>query len=141
MAQKVLQEHGGAINQLQKGESGNYAGRPRKYISELKAQGYSQSEVKDCILVILSMNKDELTEASKNPNLTVLERIVIGAIQKDISRGSAFNLELFLSRAHGKPQESIDMTTKGQQLITAIQINHVYLTKEELEAKELNEAH
>ena len=42
------------------GESGNPNGRPRKFVSELRSQGYKLSEINDTLMVLLSMDIEEL---------------------------------------------------------------------------------
>jgi hypothetical protein len=43
------------LKPFKKGEVANPNGRPRKYVSELRAQGYKLSEVNDAIQVLMSM--------------------------------------------------------------------------------------
>jgi len=99
-----------------KGESGNPNGRPRKWISELKDSGYKSSEVNDCILVMLSMTIEELADVYKNPKATILEKTVANALKRSLEKGSLYSLDTLLNRAVGKPKESIDHTTKGENI-------------------------
>jgi hypothetical protein len=108
---------------FQKGQSGNLAGRPRKFVTQLKALGYKQSEVTDTLLVMLSMTMDELKKVFENPQSTVLEKAVANAIKTSIARGSLFNIELILDRAVGKPKESIDVESKIE--VKAVTVNVV----------------
>ena len=87
------------------GESGNPGGRPRKYISTLKEQGYKLSEVNDAIQVLISMDLEELKTVYTNPRSTVLEVTIAGAIKKSIEKGSLYSIEALLSRVYGKPKE------------------------------------
>ena len=112
----------------EKGESGNPNGRPRKWISELKESGYKSSEVNDCILVMLSMTLEELADVYKNPKATILEKTVANALKRSLEKGSLYSLETLLSRAVGKPKESIDHTTMGERL-TEVQVNIVNADK------------
>lgn len=100
--------NGGKLMRPAKGETMNPNGRPRKYISELKAQGYKLSEVNDCIQVMLSMNLEELKEVWDNPKATVLEKTIASAIKKSIEKGSLFSIETLLTRVFGKPSESVE---------------------------------
>jgi len=100
----------------QKGESGNPNGRPKKYVSALKEQGYKNSEINDCILVMISMDLDELKEVWQNPRATILEKTIANALRKSLEKGSLYSIETLLSRAVGKPKESIDHTTNGETM-------------------------
>jgi hypothetical protein len=111
-----------------KGESGNPNGRPRKWISELKDSGYKSSEVNDCILVMLSMTLEELADVYKNPKATILEKTVANALKRSLEKGSLYSIETLLSRAVGKPKESVDHTTAGER-IGEIQVNIVNADK------------
>jgi len=100
----------------EKGESGNPNGRPKKYVSALKEQGYKNSEINDCILVMISMDLDELKDVWQNPRATILEKTIANALRKSLEKGSLYSIEVLLSRAVGKPKESIDHTTNGETM-------------------------
>ena len=100
MAAKDIEQY-----QFNKGESGNPNGRPRKYVSLLKEQGYKLSEINDTLMALLSMDIQELKEVFENPKATVLEKAVSGAIRKAIEKGSLYNIETIITRAMGKPKE------------------------------------
>lgn len=108
------QKHGGALYRPAKGETRNPNGRPRKYVSTLKAQGYKQSEVMECIRVMLSMTVAEIYEVFKNENSTVLEKTIAGSIAKGLERKSMFTIETLLSRSFGKPKEQQEVTGSVQ---------------------------
>jgi hypothetical protein len=86
----------------------NINGRPRKFILELKDQGYKLSEVTDSIEVLISMTEEELTDIYNNPNSTVLEKVVSSAILKSIKRGDMTSIETLLNRAYGKAKEKVE---------------------------------
>lgn len=96
------------INQFKPGESGNPNGRPRKFVSLLKEQGYKLSEINDTLMALLSMDINELKEVFENPKATVLEKAVAGAIRKSIEKGSLYNIETIITRAMGKPKEQTE---------------------------------
>lgn len=103
-------------------------GRPRKWISELKESGYKSSEVNDCILVMLSMTLEELADVYKNPKATILEKTVANALKRSLEKGSLYSLETLLSRAVGKPKESVDYTSMGEKL-TEVKVSIVNADK------------
>jgi hypothetical protein len=109
-------KNGGTLKPFEKGESGNPNGRPKKYVSALKEQGYKNSEINDCILVMISMDLDELKEVWQNPRATILEKTIANALRKSLEKGSLYSIEVLLSRAVGKPKESIDHTTNGETM-------------------------
>ena len=108
----------GNLKPFKPGESGNPNGRPRKFVSELRSQGYKLSEINDTLMVLLSMNIEELKAVYDNPKATVLEKAVANAIKKSIEKGSLFNIETIITRAMGKPREQQEIT--GMQTIRVI---------------------
>ena len=91
------------------GESGNPNGRPRKYVTLLKEQGYKLSEINDTIQVMMSMDMDELSDVYKNPKATVLEKTIANAMNKSLQNGSLYSLDTLLTRVYGKPKEQMDI--------------------------------
>jgi hypothetical protein len=110
----VKQEHGGAINQFEKGQSGNPNGRPRKYISLLKEQGYKASEVNDTIQALMAMDLEELKSVWDNPKATILEKTIAGAMRKSLEKGSLYSLDTLLTRVYGKPKETSTVENTGK---------------------------
>lgn len=108
MGKLVKQKHGGALWHVAKGESSNPNGRPRKFISQLKKEGYKQSEIFDAIQVLISMQPDELQAVKTNPKATVLEITIASAILKSIQKGDLTSLETLLTRVFGKPKEKVE---------------------------------
>lgn len=96
-------------------------GRPRKYISLLKEQGYKSSEVVDSIQALMSMTPKELIEVENNPDATALELTVTKAILKSMSNGSLYSMDTLLNRVYGKPKEQLDI--KGDSKIEVIFID------------------
>jgi len=114
MAKKIKQEHGGEIQHWEKGESGNPNGRPRKYVSLLKEQGYKLSEINDSIQALMSMDEEELKSVATNDKATVLEKTVAKAILKSMSNGSLYSLDTLLTRVYGKPKEQMDIKSDNK---------------------------
>lgn len=91
------------------GESGNPNGRPRKYVTLLKEQGYKLSEINDTIQVMMSMNVEELKQVYDNPKATILEKTIAGAMNKSLIKGNLYSLDTLLTRVYGKPKEQLDI--------------------------------
>lgn len=105
------------------GQSGNPNGRPRKYVSFLREQGYKLSEVNDCIQVMMSMTLEELKAVWDNKDATVMEKTIASAIKKSIEKGNLDSIEVLLNRAFGKPKEPIEMNLSGShEVINIIQL-------------------
>ena len=90
----------------------NKNGRPRKWISEIKDQGYSLSEITDAIQVLISLEPNKLQEIKHNPQSTVLEITIAAAIIKSIQNGDLSSLETLMTRVFGKPKEKIEQDIK-----------------------------
>jgi hypothetical protein len=58
----------------------------------------------------MSMNMNELKDVWDNPNATVLEKTIAGAIKKSIEKGSLYSIETLLSRVFGKPKEQVEQS-------------------------------
>ena len=121
MAKKIEQEHGGAIQRWEKGESGNPNGRPRKYVSLLKEQGYKLSEINDSIQAMMAMDLEELKQVWDNPKATVLEKTIANAMRKSLEKGSLYSLETLLTRVYGKPKEQMDINTDNKVEVVFIE--------------------
>lgn len=111
------------LRPIQKGEVRNPNGRPRKFVSALKEQGYKASEVNDAIQVLMSMTIDELKDVYNNPQATVLEKTVASAIRKSIEKGSLYSIETLLTRVYGKPKEQVDLNASGGMQIEVVYKN------------------
>lgn len=101
------------LKSFKPGQTGNPNGRPRKYVSLLKDQGYKLSEVNDCIQAIMSMTIEELKSVWDNKGATVLEKTIAGAIKKSIEKGSLYSIETLLTRVYGRPTETANVNNTG----------------------------
>ena len=101
-------------HQFKKGEVANPNGRPRKYVSLLKEQGYKVSEINDTIQAMMSMDLEELKSVWDNPKATVLEKTIAAAMRKSLEKGSLYSLETLLTRVYGKPKEQVDIQTDNR---------------------------
>ncbi len=106
MAREIKQKHGGTLKVLQKGETANPNGRPKKYVTLLKEQGYKLSEVNDTIQTIMAMDMNELKAVWDNPKATILEKTIANALMTSLKKGSLYSIDTLLSRVYGKPKET-----------------------------------
>jgi hypothetical protein len=111
------QPNGGALFRPEKGETANRRGRPRKFMSKLRGDGYGRSEVNDAILVMLAMTEEELGSVFENPAATALEKTIASAVIKGIELGSLSAIESLLTRALGKPKETMTLSTEEKPKI------------------------
>jgi len=103
------------INRLAIGGKELVLSNERKKLATLAAFGYSQQEMQGTIRVMLAMTLDELKEVYEDPNTPAFEKTIAIVIRKSIEKGSLFNMELLLSRAFGKPRESVEVIQEVQK--------------------------
>ncbi len=99
----------------------NRDGRPRKYVSLLKEQGYKLSEINDSIQAMMAMDLEELKQVWDNPKATVLEKTIAHAMRKSLEKGSLYSLETLLTRVYGKPKEQMDINTDNKVEVVFIE--------------------
>ncbi len=87
----------------------NLEGRPKKFITALKHQGYKMAEINDCIKIMLSMTRTQLDQAANAPDATALELMIASAIETSIKRGDLSAMETLVSRSFGKPKETVEL--------------------------------
>lgn len=95
---------------FEKGQSGNPNGRPRKYVCLLKDLGYTLPEINTTIQNMMAMDLKELKQVWDNPEATILEKTIAGAMRKSLDKGSLYSLETLLSRVYGKPKEQTELS-------------------------------
>jgi len=132
---KVKGGKGGEIHLLEKGETANPNGRPRKTINsvnkELEAQGIkptTANEIKDIYLRLVNMEMTELKKLVEEDKHPALIRIV----GKKILSEKGFDIiEKVLDRAIGRPNQTIDV---GMSEETRKEIQSLFPTKAEIDA-------
>lgn len=112
MSLKDLKEH-----QYKKGQTGNPNGRPRKYVSLLKEQGYKLSEINDTIQNMMAMDTNELKSVWDNPSATIMEKTIANAMRKSLEKGSLYSIETLLTRVYGRPKEQSEIDLKSDSTI------------------------
>jgi hypothetical protein len=108
---------------FKKGQSGNPNGRPRKYVSLLKEQGYKRSEINDTIQAMMAMDMVELKEVYDNPKATILEKTIANAMRKSLEKGTLYSLETLLSRVFGQPKQEVEQTIIEKPIFNSINLD------------------
>jgi len=111
---KIAGKNGGTLVVPNKGETNNPNGRPKKYVTLLKEQGYKLSEVNDTIQTIMSMDMEELKQVWDNPKATILEKTIANALMTSLKKGSLYSIDTLLSRVYGRPKETQQITQDGK---------------------------
>ena len=106
--------NGGKLKVPEKGETANPNGRPKKFTTLMKEEGYKLSEVNDSIQAIMAMDEQEIKKVLKNEGATMLEKTVAKAIIKSYEKGSLYSMDTLLSRVYGKPKETVDATVEAK---------------------------
>lgn len=89
-------------------------GRPKKFTTLMKEEGYKLSEVNDSIQAIMAMDEKQIKAVLKNEEATMLEKTVAKAIIKSYEKGSLYSMDTLLSRVFGKPKETVDATVEAK---------------------------
>jgi len=102
------------------GQSGNPKGRAKSSVriicDQYKADGHgrvSVADVKEVYEVLLGLTRVEILAVAKDPE----QPILFGLVAKEIiGKKGAEMLEKMLDRAHGKANQSHDVTTQGESI-------------------------
>jgi hypothetical protein len=108
-------------HKFKKGVVQNPNGRPKKFTTLLRESGYRIAEINDTIQVMLQMTIDELADVYKNPQATILEKTIAGAMKKSLEKGSLYSIDTLLTRVYGKPKETAQITTDNKIEIVYIE--------------------
>ena len=117
------QPHGGALVRAEKGETANPNGRPKKFTTLMKEEGYKLSEVNDSIQAIMAMDEKTIKDVLKNEEATMLEKTVARAIIKSYEKGSLYSMDTLLSRVFGKPKETVDATVEAKVINVTLNLD------------------
>lgn len=94
--------------------SPNPYGRKQKFVTTFKKDGYSQGEVNEVILQMISMEPAELLQVADNDNSTILEITIARALLNGAKKGSLYAIESLLSRSVGLPKVTQDITMESK---------------------------
>lgn len=106
-----------------KGTTGNPNGRPRKFVTLLKEQGYKRSEINDTIQAMLSMDMTELKGVYDDPRATILEKTVANALRKSLEKGTLYSIETLLTRVFGQPKQEVTQTIIERPIFNGINLD------------------
>lgn len=122
---KLTVKNGGTFHVLEKGETANPNGRPKKLINALRADGYKLCQIVDCMTNMLALSKRELEKIWKDENetYTILEQTIASALLKSRAAGRLDSVSSLLDRAFGQPTKLVQDVTPEQPLFTEIKKN------------------
>jgi len=120
---EIKGRNGGTLKVPEKGETANPNGRPKKFTTLMKEQGYKLSEVNDSIQAIMAMDEKQIRDVSKNEDATMLEKTVAKAIIKSYEKGSLYSMDTLLSRVYGKPKETVDATVEAKVVNVTLKLD------------------
>lgn len=100
----------GKETRFKKGVSGNLNGRRPKLKTQLKKAGFTLCEVEDIMKSFLTLTPTELTEYYNKKDCSILEKILIKSLQKDLTSSQLINSVTILDRSYGKPKEKVEST-------------------------------
>ena len=113
------------------GQSGNPKGRPKKFATTLKENGYKIGEINATLQNLLALNAIELREIIKDDDATILEAIVAKMLIKAKKSGDMRGLETLLSRVFGHPKQSFEATITEQPIFPEDENDRIYSNEEE----------
>lgn len=111
----------------------NMKGRPKKYLTTLKEQGYTLSEINDTLQVIISLNEEQLKKVKDDTTSTILEKVIASALIKSLKNGTMDDLEVLITRVYGKPQQKIEQDVKITSHTIKLKFGGVDINEEESE--------
>lgn len=120
---EIKGRNGGTLKVPEKGETANPNGRPKKFTTLMKEQGYKLSEVNDSIQAIMAMDEKQIREVTKKEDATMLEKTVAKAIIKSYEKGSLYSMDTLLSRVYGKPKETVDATVEAKVVNVTLKLD------------------
>jgi hypothetical protein len=123
-------KNGGTLQRLNKGETANPNGRPKKLENILHEYFFAEHNVKlskaqtqDMIQVVLGKTKAELVELAKNDELPFWISLIAKKATRDFEKGSIHILDVLFDRVYGKPREEITQNIIERPIFTGIDLD------------------
>lgn len=120
---EIKGRNGGILRVPEKGETMNPNGRPKKLVTLMKEVGYTKTQVEQTMVTMMGLSRKELEKIDKGEEYTILERTIAGALLRGHDKNSLFNLEMLLSRAQGKPKETVDQNITEKSIKITLNLN------------------
>lgn len=95
---KHYPKKGGLLNVMEKGETLNPNGRPRKLATTLKHEGYKKLEIQQTVDKLSALTKKELGDFEKSKDATALEIGVIKMLKNFMSKGKSEILDYLICK-------------------------------------------
>jgi hypothetical protein len=110
------------------GQTGNPNGRPPlpKDVKELKK--LTQIELEKALNEMLYLNKEQLAQVNKDPESTMLQRLIASIITFGVNKGDHQRLSFLIERLVGKVKDTVELSGKDGG---PIQIDTTKLSDEE----------
>ena len=113
---ELLREVGKATRFTKERQPKNRGRKPRFFNEAKRAYQIDESELKDIMMWLLCLTKDELEAKMKDPDTPIVIHSFAYALHKDIGRGVTFTIKEILERLYGKADQKIDFTSMGESL-------------------------
>jgi hypothetical protein len=97
---------------MQKGETLNPNGRPRKIYTVLKESGYTKDDVRNAFNEIAWADVDELQRLFKDPKSPAIIKVIAHAYKRAIEKGDYRYVSEIIMQSIGKPQEKSDIKSE-----------------------------
>ena len=104
----IPQEHGGAVHRIQKGETLNPNGRPKKIYTVLKESGYTKDDIRDAFAEIGWQNEADIDEILNDESKPMILRLIAKAFKRGTDKGDFRYVSEILQHVVGKPTEKTE---------------------------------